>query len=293
MSPVGVAFGQTLRSTWANTTPPDETQVFEPLRIAVRLLANDGSVLAQAAANAVGAGGFQSFDFARAGIAASGDPSTGRLQLRVEVTIVGRSKYLDIILKRGTSRLFHHAVEVIDDVTGNTGVSMGGGFNELSMDDTPGKEKTSANPEGFQIISAGRDGLIGVTPGQRLRLSASNPFPAEDDRRFKMLFAFTVFDAAGTAIAQGDEVTLEPGQSHSFDVPYSELAAAGAEITGRVQVRTEMRRHFNGIVQRISAGGTDSPASLELVDSSTGRTVMATSSKPKEIVVVGSKCCDP
>ena len=158
------------------------------------------------------------------------------------------------------------------------------------MDDTPGKEKSSATPEGFQIISAGRDGLIGVTPGQRLRLSASNPLPAEGDRRFKLLFASQVFDSSGAVIAQGDEVALEPGQSHSFDVPYLQVAGAGTEITGRVQVRTEMRRHFNGIVQRISAGGTDAPASLELVDASTGRTVMLLSSKPKEIVVVGSKC---
>jgi hypothetical protein len=293
LAPIGVAFGQTLRYTWANTTQPGETRVFEPLRVSARLLAGDGSVLAQATADPVGAGEFQSFDFARAAIAASGNPSTGRLQLRVEATIVGNTKYLDIVLKRGITRLFHHAVELVDDVTGHTSVSMGGGFNELSMDDTAGKEKSFGKPDTFQILSAGRDGLIGIVPGQSLRLSASNPAPARDDRRFKMLFAFTVLDASGAVIAQGDEVTLEPGQSHSFDVPYSELAGAGAEITGRVQVRTEMRRHFPGIVQRFSSGGTDAPASLELVDAGTGRTVMLISSKPKEIVVVGSKCCEP
>jgi hypothetical protein len=292
MAPLGVASGQTLRYTWANTALPDaDPRIFEPLRIAVRLLADDGSVLAQAAGDAVGAGEFQSFDFSRAAIGAPGDLNTGRLQLRVEATIVGRSKYLDVVLKRGASSLFHDAVEIVDDATGRTSVGKGGGFNELSMDDTAGKE--SGEPDGFQIISAGRDGLIGVAPGQSLRLSASNPMPAENDRRFKVLFAYQVFDGGGTVIAQGDEVTLEPGQSHSFDVPYPQLAAAGAEITGRVQVRTEMRRHFNGIVQRISAGGTDSPASLELVDVSSGRTVMLLASKPKEIVVVGSKCCEP
>jgi len=290
MAPIGVAFGQTLRYTWANTTQPDaESRVFEPLRVSARLVADDGGVLAQAAATAVGAGEFQSFDFARAGIGASGDPSTGRLQMRVEVTIVGQTKYLDIVLKRGTSRLFHSAVEVIDDVSGGTSVSMGGGFNELSVDDTAGKENSSAKPEGFQIISAGRDELIGVVPGQSLRLSASNPIPADDDRRFKMLFAFTVLDANGTVIAQGEEITLEPGQSHTFDVPYSQLTPAGVEITGRVQVRTEMRRFFPGIVNRISAGDKNSPpASLELVDSGTGRTLLLITSKPKEIVVVGS-----
>ena len=90
MAPVGIAFGQTLRYTWANTMQPDATAAFEPLRVAARLFADDGSVLAQAAAVAVGAGEFQSFDFARAGMDASGDPSTGRLQMRVEVTIVGQ-----------------------------------------------------------------------------------------------------------------------------------------------------------------------------------------------------------
>lgn len=290
LAPIGVAFGQTLRYTWGNTTQPDtEKSVFEPMRVAASLLADDGSVLAQAAAEAVDAGGFQSFDFARSDIAASGDPSTGRLQMRVEVTIIGRTKYLDIVLKRGISRPFHHAVEVIDDVTGGTSVSMGAGVNELTLDDTAGKEKSSAKPVGFQIISAGRDGLIGVVPGQSLRLSASNPLPADDGRRFKMLFAFTVLDATGAVMAQGDDVTLEPGQSHSFDVPYSQLAAAGAEITGRVQVRTEMRRFFPGIVNRFSTGDKNSPpASLELIDSGTGRTLMAITSKPKEIVVVGS-----
>lgn len=286
MAPVGLAFGQTLRYTLANTNQPGtEPPVFEPLRVTVRLLAEDGGVLAQASAEAAKPGGFAFVEFARPEVARSGDPITGRLQLRTEITIAGRTKYPDIVLKRGITSGFHHAVELVDDITGRTSVSMGGGLNELSTDDTPGN---FGKPEGFQIISAGRDGLLGVVPGQELRLSASNPLTVEDGRQGKMLFAFTVLDLDGSVIAQGDEITVEPGQSHSFDVPYSELAVADPEITGRVQVRTEMRRFFPGIVNRIGAGVTDSPpASLELVDSASGRTVMLLSSKPKEIVVVG------
>ncbi|MBA3713631.1 MAG: hypothetical protein H0W76_14450 [Pyrinomonadaceae bacterium] len=62
----GLARGQTLRYTWANLSDPDPQQrEFEPLHIRVRLLAADGSVLAQQEAAAVGAGQFQSFDFHR------------------------------------------------------------------------------------------------------------------------------------------------------------------------------------------------------------------------------------
>ena len=277
MAPVGLALSQTLRYTWANLAPLEWQDRFEPLRVAVRLLADDGTVLAQDAAEAVGAGRFQVFDFSRGAIGRSGDAPTARLQVRVEATIVGDSKFPDIVLKRGTAYPFDDAVEIIDAATEATAVAFGRGVNELSLDDTAGKEK------------ARRDsGLIGVVPGQSLRLTAANPFSSsEDGRKFKPLFAFSVFDAEGKVIVEGAEVVLEPGQSQSFEVPYSALAAS-VGATGRVQARVDARRTFNGIVSRFSQGARD-PAVLEVVDAATGRTVVHLSQKPKEIVVVGSK----
>jgi hypothetical protein len=277
MAPVGLALSQTLRYTWANLAPPEWQDRFEPLRVAVRLLADDGTVLAQDAAEAVGSGRFQVFDFSRGAIGRSGDATTARLQVRVEATIVGRSKFPDIVLKRGIAYPFDDAVEIIDEGTEATVVAFGRGVNELSLDDTAAKEK-----------ARGDSGLIGVVPGQSLRLTAANPLSSsDDDRKFKPLFAFTIFDAEGKAIVEGAEVALEPGQSQSFEVPYSALATS-VGLTGRVQARVEARRTFHGLVSRFSQGGRDAVV-LEIVDALTGQTTVHLSQKPKEIVVVGSK----
>jgi hypothetical protein len=284
MAPVSLGPGQTLRYTWANLATPESLKLFEPLRVVVRLLADDATVLAQDTAEAVGAGRFQVFDFSRGAIGRAGDAMTAALPARVETTVVGLSKYNDIVLKPGIAD-FDDGVEIIDEATGATTVAFGRGLNELSLDDTPGKEK--AVSQGFQILSAGRDGLVGIVPGQSLRITAVNPIPrSAGDRKIKPLFAYLIVDLDGKPIVEGDKVALEPGQSHSFEVPYSALGLSA----GRVQVRVEARRYFNGFVSRFSAGGRAlAPVVLEIVDAASGRTTVHLSQKPKEIVVVGSK----
>jgi hypothetical protein len=289
LAPIGLAHGETLRYSWANLTEPgDGKRILEPLRISVRLFAADGSVVAQDVAEAVGGGRFQMFDFKRGQLDRPGEPGNGRLGLRLEVTLLGHTKYNDIVLKRGVTHLFDDAVEIFDDVSGATTVHVGGGMNELSLDDTPGNPNLDA--DGFQIISAGKDHLLGIAPGQSLRLSASNPLSrGEVGRTFKPLFAFLVADVDGRVLAQSAAITLDSGQAHSFHVTYQELAV-NASATGRLQVRIELRRFFPGIASRVSQGSRDAaPASLELVDTASGRTVLFTSQKPKEIVVVGSR----
>lgn len=130
-----LAPGQTLRYAWANLATPDALEHFEPLRVVVRLLAGDGSLIAQDAAAAVGAGRLQVFDFSRGAMGGTGDAATPRLQLTVETTVVGRGNYNDIVLKPGIADL-DDGVEIIDEATGATVVAIGRGYNELSMDDT-------------------------------------------------------------------------------------------------------------------------------------------------------------
>ena len=280
MAPVGLAGGQTLRYTWANRAAESQ-QEWAPLRVTVRLLANDGSVLAQESAPAVGAGRFQVFDFSRAAIGGAGDAATARLQVRVEATVLALGTAPGT-LQPGNAP-FDDGVEIIDEATGSTTVAVGRGSNELTLEDTAGKEKASR--DGFQIISAGRDALLGIVPGQHLRITAVNPASESGaDRRFKPLFAFTVLNADGETIVEAAPVTLEPGQSHSVDIPYPALGLS----SGRAQVRTEPR-YFHGVISRISAGGGGlAPVVLEIVDTASGRTVVHLSRKPKEIVVVGS-----
>ena len=122
--PIGLAPGQTLRYTWANLNDPDpQKREFETLSIQVRLLAADGSVIAQKEAETVGVGQFQSFDFNRDQINLPGEAGTGRLQARLEVTVFGRVKYPNLVLKQGISGTFEDGAEIFDTLTGRTTVS--------------------------------------------------------------------------------------------------------------------------------------------------------------------------
>lgn len=118
---IGLARGQTLRYTWTNLNDPDpEQREFEPLRIQVRMLAADGTVVAQTAAAAVGAGQFQSFDFNREQINLPGEPGTGRLQVRLETTVEVLRR--NLVTTLSFDNFFDDSAEVIDALTGRTTV---------------------------------------------------------------------------------------------------------------------------------------------------------------------------
>jgi hypothetical protein len=119
-----VARGQTLRYTWANLNDADpQKRVFEPLRVQVKLLAADASLLAQAEAPAVDAGKFQSFDFNRDQINVPGEPGTARLQVRLavrlEVTVIDANRFKNLTFRMP----FVDVTDVMDTLTGQTTVS--------------------------------------------------------------------------------------------------------------------------------------------------------------------------
>lgn len=280
----GLARGQTLRYTWTNLNDPNpRNRKLEPSRIRVKLLARDKSLIAQSEAAAVDVGQFQSFDFNRDEINLPGEDLTGRLQTILEATVIGQSKYNDIVLKRGILETFDDAVEIVDNAGGRTTVGSGGGVNGVILNDSPGTEHL--NPRGFQITSAGKDHSIGFVPGQTLRVSGLNPLeppaPGEDGERLNAQFAVTLLLSDGRVIAQSDEITVEPGQSHIFDFKRVDLPLAG-ESGGRLQV------HAKVIWTKLRLTA-DFPSAVELVDDATGKTTVLSSQKPKEIVVVGSK----
>jgi hypothetical protein len=274
----GLARGQTLRYTWANQNNPDPAErEIEPLRIRVRLLSPDRSVIAQTEAPAVGVGEFQYFDFNRDEISLPGEVLTGRLQTLLEATVSG-VKYRHLILKNGIVETFDDTIEVFDNFVGGTTVGYGRGVNQIVLDDSPGTEHV--NPDAFQIISAGKDAMVGLVTGQSLRVSARNPFDPSvgDGRKFKMLFAVSVLLADGRVIAESDEITLDPGEFHFFEFKRSDFPVSG-ETGGRVQAR---------VIYAKLRLQTEFPSSIEIVDGSTGKTTLLLPQKPKEIVVVGS-----
>jgi hypothetical protein len=259
--PVGLAHRQTLRYTWANLNDPDpRNRDFEPLRILVRLLAADGGVIAQTEAAAVGAGEFQSCDFDRDQFSLPGEAGTGRLQARLEVTVTGQTLRSVSDLKQVILKTFADSIEVIDNSNGRTYVNL----------------------KSFQIISAGKDYLIGIGPGQTLRVSALNPLaPADDREHASQIFQVTAMAPDGRVIAQSDEITLAPGKFQFVDLRRANLPLAD-EADGRLQARVR-------VIWKNLQLTTEFPSSVELVDDSTGKTTVLVSQKPKEIVVVGSK----
>ncbi len=82
-------------------------------------------------------------------------------------------------------------------------------------------------------------------------------------------------------IAQSDEITLSPGESHSFDIKRGDLPLSG-EPGERLQARIR-------VIWKKLQLKTEFPSLVELVDEITGKTTVLISQKPKEIVVVGSK----
>lgn len=274
--PSGLAPGQKLRYAWANLNDPDpEKREFEPLRIQVRLLAADGSVIAQTEAAAVGAGQFQSFDFDRDRISLPGEAGTGRLQARLEVTVTGRTTRSDTIPEQVILETFASAVEIIDNFTGETAVKINARviFKKLQL-----KTEFPSSQEQTLIVIYPRSGLIAAIPGQTLRATWAN-FSAADprDRVLEPLGVnVKLFNAAGQMIAQAEAAPAQAGRFQSFDFNRDLIGLPGEPGTGRLPVRVEVTARFR-VAQQVDAATRqkaleDFPASMELIGNSTGRT---------------------
>ena len=124
----------------------------------------------------------------------------------------------------------------------------------------------------------------GLVRGQTVRFSVSNPVaPSQREPLRSILVQVRLFDASGAVLATGDEISIPPGEFRSVDFSRDDLPVT-TNPGGRVQTRALVRYRTFSIVDR-----TQLIPSIELIDDLTGRTRVLASSKPKEIVVVGSK----
>jgi hypothetical protein len=246
---VGLAPDQSLRLTLFN---PDGA----PVRARARIH-HSGGILVGLRDGSVRAGAFHSFVFERGDIPLPGEEGTGRLQLSasIQLALAGPRKKMD---KLSVS------METISISSGQSNTL----FVWEKLPSPSGGNGNHSIHSGF-----GNDRMMGIVPGQTLRLTLSNPpsFGSMAQRK-PLIGRAKFFDGSGNQIAQSDESVIPPGESRSFDLNRDALALPGEMGTGRLQSRGSWSlivRDASTLQGRASGRVV---ASFELVDNLTGKT---------------------
>jgi hypothetical protein len=243
---VGLAPGQSLRLTLFN---PDG----EPVRAQAGLHNANGNLILLADGSVRG-GAFHSFDFSRRDIPLAGEEVTGRIQLSAtfEIRMAEPRKKLAVSMETIS----------ISDGTSNT----------VFVGEIP----PSPGGGGRDILVGGdaRDILMGIAPGQTLRVTILNPKPLGLDY---LPSRVKIFDADGNLISQSDELVIPSGELRSFDVNRDALPLLGEPGTNRIQMR--IKPFFNFESKRLPTPPSSDRLltdviSFEVVDNSTGKTVV-------------------
>lgn len=128
--------------------------------------------------------------------------------------------------------------------------------------------------------------IIGLARGQTVRFTVLNQNGPQSGDREHGRVRVRLFDANGNVISQSAELVIPFGEFRSIDFNRDGISLPGEALTGRLQVRAETEVRSPKFVQ--VDGRVSFPASVEIVDNSTGATTAILPQKPKEIVVVGS-----
>lgn len=240
---VGLVPGQSLRLTLFNpngTPVRAQAQYHHSGGILVGL--GDGSV------RFVSPGVSHSFDINRYDIPLPGDERTGRIQMLPSLSLTFSEAILPVVVSMETIS--------ISDGTSNTVF-----FSEVFP-----SAPNSGGGKDILIGGFGSDYLMGIVPGQTLRVTLFNPPASETDTAHQPVNAHVkVFDGRGNQIAQSAELAIPSGESRSFDFDRAALRLAGEPGTNRAQVR--IKPFFDFKAERLVR-------SVELVDNSTGKTVV-------------------
>jgi len=240
---VGLAPGQILRVTlFSPNGTPVRAQAYAHSGGA-NILLGDGSV------RFLTEGAFQSFDFRRSDILLAGEEGTGRIQLRGSIRLTFSEAINPVVA----------SMEIIEVRDGTSNTILIGEVNPS----VPG----SGGENDVLIGGAARDILMGLVPGQTLRVTLFNPPASESETQGEPVSGHVkVFDGSGNLIAQSPEQVIPPGEFRSFDFNRDALPLRGEPGTNRAQTRIKPFFRFES--ERLSPV----LASIEIVDASTGRT---------------------
>jgi len=243
---VGFAPGQNLRITLFN---PNGT----PVRIQAQIYYEDGfkgGVYVASGFVTNNRDEFHSFDFRRSDIPLAGEAGTGRVQLHPSVRLTFSEAINSVVA----------SMEIIEvrDGTSNT-VFVG----EIIPSQGGGSGNDTLN-SGF-----GNDIMMGIVPGQTLRVTLFNPPSSESGAQNEPVGGHVkVFDGSGNLITQSPEQIIPPGKFRTFDFNRGAYPLAGEPGTNRAQAR--IKPFFNFQSERLSPV----LASFEIVDNRTGKTVV-------------------
>jgi hypothetical protein len=192
---------------------------------------------------------FKSFDFRRSDIPLAGEAGAGRIQLNPSLKL----SFSEAI------KPFVASMEVVDirDGTSNT-IFVG----EILP--------SQAGDSGNDILKSGfgDDTMMGIVPGQTLRVTLFNPPASEAAPQDDPVNGHVkVFDRSGNLIAQSPGQIIPPGESRSFDFNRNALPIQGETAANRAQVR--IKPFFNFESTRLSRV----LASFEVIDNNSGKTV--------------------
>ena len=151
----------------------------------------------------------------------------------------------------------------------------------------PVQQAAAAGPEIEEVRFVFHTVSWGMVRGQTARFNVGNlnDLNSRGPMSATVGCSVALYDAHGNTIAESEQIEIPPGQFRSIDFNRDSLELTGEPDTGRVQTRGEIKVFVHVIHD--SSSNADFPSSIELVDS-TGHTTLLMS-KPKEIVVVGSK----
>lgn len=241
---VGLAKGQRLRLTLFNPNgAPVRAQAWSHHSGGMQIGLGDGSV------RFVQPGISQSFDVDRGDIPLTGEEGTGRLQLRASFDVG--------IAAPATIDKLAVSMETISILDGTSNTVF---FAEVIP---------SAPGSGKDVLVGGesRDVLMGIVPGQTLRVTLFNPPSFESTTQQNPANGhIKVFDKRGALLAQSDEAVIPSDEFRSFDFNRDAIASPGERGTNRQQVRAKPFYEFTS--KRLSRV----LASFEIVDNRTGET---------------------
>jgi prepilin-type processing-associated H-X9-DG protein len=269
---VGLAPGQSLRLTLFK---PDGT----PLRAEARVRHTGGAnvCLGDGSVRFLSEGISMSFDFKRSDMPLAGEDRTGRLQLSPSLlisldapgTINGLAISMETIsIADGTSNTVFYNPYVTVDYLVNQAVTDGTSNTIFFAEFIPSSQGSVAGSD-LLLGGSSRDVLMGIGPGQSLRVTLANASASGAvDQQRPVNGHVKVFNGRGNLIAQSDEQVIPAGESRSFDFDRDEIALAGERGTNRAQVR--IKAFFNSASEQ----GSPVLTSIELVDKSTGRTTV-------------------